>query len=94
MRASLSCVYRFGDFALDVETGELRKRGLKLKIQGQPLEILAMLLEQPGKVVTREEFQSKLWMWRQEKLLRIDWEFVERVERAIQGGSSEEEVKS
>jgi len=43
---------------------------------------------------SREEFQSKLWMWRQEKLLRIDWEFVERVERAIQGGSSEEEVKS
>src|SRR2546427_2864258 len=37
---------------------------------------------------SREEFQSKLWMWRQEKLLRIDWEFVERIERAIQEGSS------
>jgi len=43
---------------------------------------------------SREEFQSKLWMWRQERLLKIDWEFVERVERAIQGGSSEKEVKS
>ena len=41
-----------------------------------------------------EEFQSRLWMWTQERLLKIDWQFVERVERAIQGGSSEEEVKS
>ncbi|TMJ00691.1 MAG: HEAT repeat domain-containing protein [Bacillati bacterium ANGP1] len=37
---------------------------------------------------SREEFQSKLWMWRQEKLLRIEWELVERIERAIQQGSS------
>ena len=37
---------------------------------------------------SREEFQSKLWMWRQERLLKIDWEFVERIERAIQEGSS------
>jgi len=36
---------------------------------------------------SREEFQSKLWMWRQEKLLRIEWELVERIERAIQEGS-------
>src|SRR5260370_34992091 len=54
-------VVRFGVFAFDPRAGELHKQGRKLKIQGQPVEILAMLLERPGEIVTREEFQKRLW---------------------------------
>jgi len=54
-------VVQFGAFAFDPRAGELRKHDRKLKIQGQPLEILAMLLERPGEMVTREELQKKLW---------------------------------
>ncbi len=46
---------RFGDFEADLRSGELRKAGLKLKLTGQPFQVLAILLEQPGLVVTREE---------------------------------------
>ena len=52
---------RFGSFEVDLRAGELRKSGVKIKLQGQPLEVLAMLLERPGQVVTREELQQKLW---------------------------------
>ena len=52
---------RFGSFDVDLRAGELRKGGVKIKLQGQPLEVLALLLEQPGQVVTREELQQKLW---------------------------------
>src|SRR6202158_1320828 len=52
---------RFGSFELDLRAGELRKQGVKIKLQEQPFQILAMLLEQPGQVVTREELRSKLW---------------------------------
>jgi hypothetical protein len=44
---------RFGAFELDLRAGELRKQGLKIKLQEQPFQILAMLLERPGQVVTR-----------------------------------------
>jgi adenylate cyclase len=54
-------VFRFGDYSFDPQTGELLKDGRRLKIQGQPVAILAMLLERPGEIVTREEFQKKLW---------------------------------
>jgi TolB-like protein/DNA-binding winged helix-turn-helix (wHTH) protein len=54
-------VYRFGVFAFDASAGELRKRGIKIKIHGQPVDILLMLLERPGEVVTREEIQKQLW---------------------------------
>jgi DNA-binding winged helix-turn-helix (wHTH) protein len=54
-------VVRFGVFTFDPRAGELLKLGRKLKIQGQPVEILAMLLERPGEIVTREEFQKRLW---------------------------------
>src|ERR1700675_4630003 len=54
-------VVRFGAFTSDPRAGELLKLGRKLKIQGQPVEILAMLLERPGEIVTREEFQKRLW---------------------------------
>jgi DNA-binding winged helix-turn-helix (wHTH) protein/tetratricopeptide (TPR) repeat protein len=53
--------FRFGAFELDPSAGELRKSGVKIKLQGQPIEILALLLARPGTVVTRQELQRKLW---------------------------------
>jgi TolB-like protein/DNA-binding winged helix-turn-helix (wHTH) protein/Tfp pilus assembly protein PilF len=52
---------RFGIFEVDLQAGELRRQGVKIKLQQQPFEILAMLLECPGEVVTREELQKRLW---------------------------------
>jgi Tol biopolymer transport system component/DNA-binding winged helix-turn-helix (wHTH) protein len=54
-------VVRFGLFEADLRTGELRKGGVKLKFSGQPFQVLAILLERPGEVVTREELQKRLW---------------------------------
>jgi DNA-binding winged helix-turn-helix (wHTH) protein len=56
-----SRVIRFGIFEVDLQSGELRKAGLKLKLTGQPFQVLAILLEHPGKVVTREDLQKRLW---------------------------------
>jgi len=53
--------FRFGAFELDLRTGELRKDGLRIRLQEQPFQVLGMLLEHPGEVVTREELQKKLW---------------------------------
>ena len=52
---------RFGIFEVGVQTGELRRQGLKIKLQEQPFQILVMLLERPGEVVAREELQNRLW---------------------------------
>lgn len=52
---------RFGVFELDTESGELRKQGLKVRLQEQPLQILEVLLEHPGRIVTREELQRRVW---------------------------------
>jgi TolB-like protein/DNA-binding winged helix-turn-helix (wHTH) protein/Tfp pilus assembly protein PilF len=54
-------VVRFGVFELDLRAGELRKKGLRVRLQEQPLQVLALLLQQPGEVVTREELRDKLW---------------------------------
>ena len=54
-------VIRFAIFEVDLLSGELRKAGVKLKLTGQPFQVLAILLEQPGLVVTREELQKHLW---------------------------------
>jgi TolB-like protein/DNA-binding winged helix-turn-helix (wHTH) protein/Flp pilus assembly protein TadD len=51
----------FGVFELDLRAGELRKRGLRVRLQQQPFQVLAMLLEHAGRVVLREELQKKLW---------------------------------
>ena len=51
---------RFGVFELDTESGELRKQGLKVRLQDQPLQILQVLLEHPGRIVTREELQRRV----------------------------------
>jgi DNA-binding winged helix-turn-helix (wHTH) protein len=52
---------RFGVFEANLETSELRKRGVRIKIQEQPFQILAMLLERRGQVVTRDELHKTLW---------------------------------
>jgi TolB-like protein/DNA-binding winged helix-turn-helix (wHTH) protein/Tfp pilus assembly protein PilF len=52
---------RFDDFELDVRAGQLRKRGVRLRLQGQPLQVLAVLLNRAGEVVTREELRSQIW---------------------------------
>ena len=54
-------VIRFGTFEVDLPAGELRKSGVKLKLTGQPFQVLTILLERPGEVVTREELQTRLW---------------------------------
>ena len=52
---------RFGAFDVDLRSGELHKHGIRLKLQDQPFQVLALLLEHPGDVVTREELRQKLW---------------------------------
>ena len=52
---------RFGVFELDLRTGELRKRGVKVPLQDQPFQVLAMLVARPGDLVTREELRAALW---------------------------------
>jgi Tol biopolymer transport system component/DNA-binding winged helix-turn-helix (wHTH) protein len=52
---------RFENFEVDLRTGELRKAGVKLKFSGQPFQVLSILLEHPGEVVTRDELQKRLW---------------------------------
>jgi len=56
-----SRIVRFGVFELDLKVGELRKNGVKLRLQGQPFQVLTLLLERTGDVVTREELRQKLW---------------------------------
>jgi DNA-binding winged helix-turn-helix (wHTH) protein len=58
---SSSRVVRFGKFEADLRSGELRKQGLKVKLQEQPCQILAALIERPGEVITREELRKSLW---------------------------------
>src|SRR5580765_4462639 len=71
--ASLSCgspvlelvpnsqVMRFGTYEVDLRLGELRKNGIRVKLTGQPFQILVLLLEHPGDLVTREQLQRRLW---------------------------------
>jgi DNA-binding response OmpR family regulator len=52
---------RFGPYCADLRACELTKHGTRLKLQARPFEILTMLLERPGEVVTREEIRARLW---------------------------------
>ena len=63
MPTHASCRYtlRFDGYELDVRAGELRKHGVRLRLRGQPLQVLEILLERPGEVVTREELQARIW---------------------------------
>jgi len=54
-------VVRFGPFELNLQSDELSKHGLKLKLQGQPIQILKLLLSKPGELVTRDEIRENLW---------------------------------
>jgi DNA-binding response OmpR family regulator len=54
-------IVRFGTFEADLSRRELRKSGVKIKLHGQPFEVLAMLLERPGETVPREVVQQRLW---------------------------------
>src|ERR1700746_1325872 len=58
---SPTSILRFGTLELDLQTGELRHAGWRVKLQEQPFQVLATLLQHPGKIVTREELRSKLW---------------------------------
>jgi TolB-like protein/DNA-binding winged helix-turn-helix (wHTH) protein len=59
--ASIAHVVRFDTYELDLHAGELRKRGVKLRLQGQPLQVLGILVQESGKLVTREELRRHLW---------------------------------
>src|SRR3954466_10124083 len=53
--------YRFGAFEADAATGELRRQGLRIKLNAQPFQVLLMLLERAGELVTRDEIARRLW---------------------------------
>jgi TolB-like protein/DNA-binding winged helix-turn-helix (wHTH) protein/Flp pilus assembly protein TadD len=59
--APASRLFRFDNFELDVRAGELRKRGVKLRLQGQPIQVLAVLLNSAGELVTRDEIRGQVW---------------------------------
>src|SRR6185369_5708939 len=52
---------QFGIFEVDLKAGELRRNGSKVRLQEQPFQVLTVLLEQPGEVVSREELRNRLW---------------------------------
>jgi DNA-binding winged helix-turn-helix (wHTH) protein len=54
-------VIRFATFEVDLQAQELRKGGVKLKLTGQPFQVLSILLDRPGEVITREDLQKRLW---------------------------------
>src|SRR4051812_2893569 len=58
---SAPVLLQFGVFEVDLRAGELRKHGVRVRLQEQPFQILTMLLERPGETVTREELRSRLW---------------------------------
>jgi eukaryotic-like serine/threonine-protein kinase len=59
--AEPASTFRFGTFEVDVSAGELRKRGLRIKLQDQPFHLLVLLLQHPGQVITRDELRHTLW---------------------------------
>lgn len=54
-------IIQFGNFEADLRAGELRRDGSRIRLQEQPFRVLTLLLEQPGKVISREELQKQLW---------------------------------
>src|SRR5271168_356600 len=59
--APASRVLRFDGFELDLRAAELRKNGARLRLQGQPIQVLAVLLNRAGELVTREEIRAQIW---------------------------------
>ena len=56
-----NCVVRFGTYEVSLQSGEVRKAGLRIRVQQQPMKLLGILLEHPGEVVTREELRGRVW---------------------------------
>src|ERR1700674_493570 len=54
-------VVRFGTFEVSLQSGEVRKAGVRIRVQQQPLKLLEVLLERPGEVVARDELRSRVW---------------------------------
>ena len=54
-------IIRFGIFEVELPAGRIRRNGLRIRLQDQPFQVLAMLLERPGEVVTREDLRARLW---------------------------------
>ena len=54
-------IVRFGEYEADVAAGHLRRRGTRIRLRGQAFDVLALLVERAGQVVTREELQHRLW---------------------------------
>jgi DNA-binding winged helix-turn-helix (wHTH) protein len=61
LRSRSADVVRFGVYEADLRSGELYRAGHKVSLQGQPFQVLAILLERPGEVVAREDLQKRLW---------------------------------
>src|SRR4029077_9225267 len=61
LQSKLPPILRFGLFQVDTRAGELHKNGVKLKLQDQPFQVLCLLLEHPGELVSREELRNRLW---------------------------------
>src|SRR5438552_11174913 len=61
LEAQASAILRFGVFEVDVRAGEVNKQGARIKLQERPFHVLAVLLQRPGEVVTREELRSQNW---------------------------------
>jgi DNA-binding winged helix-turn-helix (wHTH) protein len=59
--AQFNRIFQFGPFELDTRSGELRKHGVRIKLQDQPFQILLLLLVRPGEVITREQIRMQLW---------------------------------
>jgi len=82
----------FGPFELDTRAGELYKHEFKLKLQGHPIQILAMLLERPGELITREEIQQKLWPSESETFVDFEHGLNTAVRKLRQALSDEAET--
>src|SRR5271163_1288670 len=54
-------IFRFGTYEVSLQSGEVRKAGLRIRVQQQPMKLLETLLERPGEVVTREELRGRIW---------------------------------
>src|SRR5215472_11920693 len=59
--AQSSGILRFATFEADLRAGDLRRQGKRLKLQDQPFQVLEVLLQRPGEVVTREQLRSQIW---------------------------------
>jgi len=61
LEAPPPAILRFGVFEMDARAGELRKHGVRTKLQDQPFHVLTLLLQRPGEVVSREELRLQIW---------------------------------